>query len=73
MLLHRSFVQLLASFAVLLLVSFALEHRYTTVNFALLSTVTGVCANFFAAAVSSPNTIFCGPIAILSCHLGEHP
>lgn len=73
LLLHKSFMQLLASVSVLLLVSFALEYRYNTVNLALISTVAGVCANFFAAAVSSPSAIICGPVAILSCHLGERP
>ncbi|KAK9901674.1 hypothetical protein WJX75_007910 [Coccomyxa subellipsoidea] len=69
LLLHKSFMQLLASVSVLLLVSFSLEYRYNTVNLALISTVAGVCANFFAAAVSSPSAIICGPVAILSCHL----
>ena len=72
LLLHKSLVQLLASAGVLLLVSYALEQRYNTLNVALLSTIAGVCANFFVALVSSPSAVICGPVAILSCHLGEH-
>ncbi|BDA42305.1 hypothetical protein COCOBI_03-1920 [Coccomyxa sp. Obi] len=69
LLLHKSLMQLLASVGVLLLVSYALEQRYNTLNVALLSTIAGVCANFFAAFVSSPTAVMCGPVAILSCHL----
>ncbi len=72
LLLHKSLMQLLASVGVLLLVSYALEQRFNSLCFALLSTIAGVCANFFAAFVSSPTTVMCGPVAILSCHLGEH-